>query len=79
MDLWSVYVDQEIKWGNIDKARNLLERALSIGLKKKAVITLLKKYLSVEKAHGSEQSVKAIIERARGMAAEYEQGGSGEE
>lgn len=49
-----MYVDQEIKSGNVDKARNLLERALSIGLKKKAVITLLKKYLALERAHGSE-------------------------
>ena len=37
VDLWSVYVDQETKSGNIDKARNLLQRALSIGLKKKLV------------------------------------------
>ncbi len=46
-------MDQEVKSNNVDKARNLLERALSIGLKKKAVIALLKKYLSLEKAHGN--------------------------
>lgn len=50
----------------------MLERALSIGLKKKAVITLLKKYLALEKAHGTEESASAIIERAKGMAQEYE-------
>lgn len=70
--MWSVYVDQEIKSGNVDKARNLLERALSIGLKKKAVITLLKKYLTVEKNYGTEESANAIIERAKGIAHNYE-------
>lgn len=70
--MWSVYVDQEIKSANVDKARNLLERALSIGLKKKAIITLLKKSLALEKAHGTEESANAIIERARSMAEEYE-------
>jgi rRNA biogenesis protein RRP5 len=70
--LWSVYVDQEVKQGNADKARNLLERALTVGLKKKGVISLLKKYLQVEKSFGSEQSVQKIIQRAKGLATSYE-------
>jgi len=49
-----------------------LERALTVGLKKKAVISLLKKYLQVEKANGSEESVAKIIERAKGLATSYE-------
>lgn len=70
--MWSVYIDQEVKYENIDKARNLLERALSIGLKKKATISLLKKYLELEKKHGDADSVQKIIERAKDMASSYE-------
>lgn len=66
--MWAVYIDQETKFNNIDKARNIFERALSVGLKKKAVISLLKKYLNFEKSHGSEESVAKIIQRAKGLA-----------
>ena len=70
-DLWSVYIDQEIKHENVDKARHLLERALSIGLKKKSTISLLKKYLQIEKSFGTEASVAKIIERAKALASSY--------
>lgn len=64
-DLWSVYIDQEVKYNNIDKARNLFERALSVGLKKKVTISLLKRYLDLEKKHGNAESVERIIQRAK--------------
>ena len=70
-DMWSVYIDQELKYENIDKARNLLERALSVGLKKRGSISLLKKYLNLEKKWGNEASAGKILERARKMAASY--------
>ena len=55
-DLWSTYIDLEVKHsdGNIDKARNLLERALSLDFKKKKVITILKKYHQLESTYGTE-------------------------
>lgn len=43
-DLWSMYVDLEVKFGTIDKAREILERCLTIKLKRKKMITVLKKY-----------------------------------
>lgn len=36
------------------------------------MISLLKKYLQIEKSHGTEESVSGIIERARSMATTYE-------
>lgn len=43
-DLWTVYTDYEVKYGEVDKARNVLETALTSCTKKKSVIALLKKY-----------------------------------
>ncbi len=47
-DLWSMYVDMEIKAEEIDKARNLLERILALGLNKKKTKSILKKYYILE-------------------------------
>lgn len=41
--------------------RNLFERALSVGLRKKSVISLLKKYLKFEREQGDEERVNGII------------------
>ena len=43
-----------------------------MGLKKRGSISLLKKYLNLEKKWGDEASVAKILERARNMAASYE-------
>lgn len=42
-----MHVDLEIKYGVIDKAREILERCLTIPLKKKKLITILKKYYQI--------------------------------
>ena len=42
-----MYVDLEIKNGSIDKAREILERCLTVKLKRKKMITILKKYHQV--------------------------------
>jgi hypothetical protein len=43
-----MYVDMEIKAQQIDKARNLLERILALGLNKKKTKSILKKYYLLE-------------------------------
>lgn len=50
-----MYTDLEVKHcdGEVDKARNLMERALTLGLKKKKLITILKKYHQIEVAYGT--------------------------
>jgi hypothetical protein len=65
-----MYTDLEVKHsdGNIDKARNLMERALSLGFKKKSTITILKKYHQMESTYGTEESAQKILERAQKIA-----------
>lgn len=67
-DLWSMFVDLEIKHGSIDKAREILERSLTVSLKKKKLITILKKYYQIEEAHGTPESAAKILERAKALA-----------
>lgn len=57
-----MYTDLEIKHGgDIERARALMERALSIGLKKKKVITILKKYHQLEMSYGNEKAAEQIL------------------
>lgn len=70
-DLWSMFVDLEVKHGSIDKAREILERSLTVSLKKKKLITILKKYYQIEEVHGTPESAAKILERAKALADEY--------
>ncbi|KAL9228093.1 hypothetical protein vseg_003707 [Gypsophila vaccaria] len=66
-DLWSVYLDQEIRLGDADLVRALFERATSLSIPPKKMNFLFKKYLSYAKSHGDED----IIEHVRQKAKEY--------
>ena len=75
-----MYTDLEIKHGgdkdiDKDKARNLMERALSIfsaDKKKKKVITILKKYHQMEVGYGDEEAAERVLERAKEIAESME-------
>jgi hypothetical protein len=43
-----------------------------LGLKKKNTVSILKKYLQIEKNHGDSEKVKEIIERAQNIAHSFE-------
>ncbi|KAJ6749871.1 hypothetical protein OIU85_000496 [Salix viminalis] len=63
-DLWSVYLDQEIKLGDVDVIRALFERAISLSLPPKKMKFLFKKYLEFEKPLGDEKQIESVKQKA---------------
>ncbi|CAN6577203.1 unnamed protein product [Malus baccata var. baccata] len=63
-DLWSVYLDQEIRLGNSDLIHALFERATSLSLPAKKMKFLFKKYLAYEKSCGDEEKIKYVKRKA---------------
>ncbi|KAL6509106.1 rRNA biogenesis protein rrp5 [Orobanche gracilis] len=63
-DLWSIYLDQEIRLGDVDLVRALFERALSLSLPPKKMKFLFNKYLEYEKSIGDEERVEAVKKAA---------------
>ncbi|CAN8259671.1 unnamed protein product [Cochlearia groenlandica] len=63
-DLWSVYLDQEIRLGETDVTRSLFERAISLSLPPKKIKFLFKKYLEFEKSVGDEERMEYVKQRA---------------
>lgn len=63
-DLWSIYLDQEIRVGDADVIRALFERAISLSLPPKKMKFLFKKYLEYEKSMGDEEQVESVKRKA---------------
>ncbi|XP_050226780.1 rRNA biogenesis protein RRP5 [Mercurialis annua] len=63
-DLWSVYLDQEIRLGDVDVTRALFERATSLSLPAKKMQFLFKKYLEFEKSNGDEGQIESVKKKA---------------
>ena len=67
-DIWSTYVDQEIKMfgesGDPERCRGLLERATHLELNPKAMKFLFKRYLDFERRVGDKKRVEHVKERA---------------
>lgn len=59
-DLWSVYLDQEIRLGDADVIRALFERTICLELPLKKMKFLFKKYLEFEKSYGDEERVEYV-------------------
>ena len=64
LDLWSVYIDQEVKAGDERRIRALFERATSLQLPAKKMKFLFKRYLEYEREHGDENTVAHVKQRA---------------
>ncbi|CAM9617435.1 unnamed protein product [Laminaria digitata] len=64
LDLWNVYLDKEIKAGDLRAARNLLERLTGMDFNAKRMKGVFKKYLQFEMDHGDESGVEAVKEKA---------------
>ncbi|CAA0842788.1 Unknown protein [Striga hermonthica] len=67
-DLWSVYLDQEIRFGDVDLIRALFERAISLSLPPRKMKFLFKKYLEYEKSIGDEERIKSVMNKAMAYA-----------
>lgn len=63
-DLWSIYLDQEIRLGDVDVIRSLFERAISLSLPPKKMKFLFKKYLEFEKPLGDEERIESVKRKA---------------
>ncbi|WOG99939.1 hypothetical protein DCAR_0519295 [Daucus carota subsp. sativus] len=63
-DLWSIYLDQEIRLGDMDVIRSLFERAISLSLPPKKMKFLFKKYLEYEKSLGHEERIEYVKRKA---------------
>ncbi|KAH8383522.1 hypothetical protein KR009_009143 [Drosophila setifemur] len=71
IDIWSVYVDMLIKGGNVDSARNVLERAVLQKLKPNKMQVIYKKYLQLEENHGTEATVSKVKQQAEQWVRNY--------
>ncbi|XP_017009122.2 rRNA biogenesis protein RRP5 [Drosophila takahashii] len=71
IDIWSVYVDMLIKAGQIDSARNVLERAVLQKLKPNKMQVIYKKYLQLEENHGTEATVAKVKQQAEQWVKNY--------
>ncbi|XP_076905789.1 rRNA biogenesis protein RRP5-like [Bidens hawaiensis] len=59
-DLWSVYLDQEIRLDDEDVIRALFERTICLELPLKKMKFLFKKYLEFEKSKGDEERIEYV-------------------
>ncbi|KAJ3670185.1 hypothetical protein LUZ60_010509 [Juncus effusus] len=63
-DLWSVYIDQEVRLGDCETIRALFERATCLSLPPKKMKFLFKKYLEYEKTQGDEERIEHVKSKA---------------
>ncbi|KAM0907254.1 hypothetical protein ACQ4PT_016250 [Festuca glaucescens] len=63
-DLWSVYLDQEIRVGDTEIIRALFDRVTCLSLPPKKMKFLFKKYLSYEKSQGDEERIEHVKQKA---------------
>lgn len=75
IDLWNVYIDQEIKQGDREKIVLLFERVVAKKLSRKQAKFFFSKWLAYEEESGSEQSAS----RVKALAVEYVQAQSKDE
>lgn len=75
IDLWNVYIDQEIKQGDKERVVGLFERVVAKKLSRKQAKFFFSKWLSYEENNGTEQSAA----RVKALAVEYVQAHSAQE
>lgn len=63
-DLWSIYIDQEIRLGDVEASRALFEKATCLSLPPKKIKFLLKKYLEFEKAQNDDEKIEYVKRKA---------------
>ncbi|KAF9131428.1 rRNA biogenesis protein rrp5 [Mortierella sp. 14UC] len=64
IDLWSVYIDMEVRNGEQDAVRRLFARVVSLKLSSKKMKFFFKKWLAYEKDNGDDESVEEVKRRA---------------
>ncbi|KAF9346551.1 rRNA biogenesis protein rrp5 [Mortierella sp. AD094] len=64
IDLWSVYIDMEVRNGEQDAVRRLFARVVSLKLSSKKMKFFFKKWLAYEKDNGDEEHIDEVKRRA---------------
>jgi rRNA biogenesis protein RRP5 len=64
VDIWSVYLDQEIRLGDLVIVRRLFERAIKLDRSTKKMKFLFKKYLLFENEYGTEETQNHVKDEA---------------
>jgi rRNA biogenesis protein RRP5 len=64
LDLWSVYIDQEVKHGGVDQVRGLYARATSLALPPKKMKLLFRRWLEWEQGRADDKGVAEVKRRA---------------
>ncbi|KAI9173087.1 rRNA biogenesis protein rrp5 [Blastocladiella emersonii ATCC 22665] len=64
VDLWSVYLDMEVKSRDFDAARRLFDRIITLKFSSKKIKFFFKKYLEFEKKFGDDARVAYVKQRA---------------
>jgi rRNA biogenesis protein RRP5 len=63
-DIWHLYVDREVKLGNLQQARQLFERMINSKATTRNMKTVFKKYLALEVRFGDEESQQSVKDKA---------------
>ena len=71
LDVWNVYLDQEISTNNLDSARRLFNRVITLKLSSKKMKSMFKKYLRFEAEHGDAAGVARVKELAEEYVARH--------
>ncbi|GMH36053.1 hypothetical protein BSKO_03921 [Bryopsis sp. KO-2023] len=64
LDLWNLYIDQEIRAGDVDRTKSLFERATHLALPPRKIKFLFKRYLQYVKDRGDVDGVDHVKRRA---------------
>jgi rRNA biogenesis protein RRP5 len=64
-DLWFLFIDKEIKGGNIPAARHLFERMVAVQTSSKIMKSVFKKFLAFETQYGTTTTQEHVKESAR--------------
>ncbi|KAJ3327121.1 hypothetical protein HDU76_012346 [Blyttiomyces sp. JEL0837] len=64
LDMWSVYLDMEIRNGDLDRIRRLFERSITVKFSSKKMKFLFKKYLEFERSKGTAEGMEHVKQAA---------------
>jgi rRNA biogenesis protein RRP5 len=68
-DIWNIYVDKEVKLGNLSGARNLFQRMVTQNVGSKFMKAAFKKYLAFETQYGNMETQLQVKELAKSFVA----------
>eukprot|EP00912_Choanoflagellata_sp_UC4_P002494 UC4_evm1s1580 len=65
VDIWNVFIDQELRCGDKAIIRDLFERVTAMNLSSKKMKYFFKRYLEYENTEGDDTSIEHVKQRAR--------------